>query len=119
MLQPYIPLLVMALAAAALSAVLLSISHLFGPRRWNAKKLSAYECGVTPIGSAREKFPVKFFAIAILFILFDVEAAFFYPAALVFRDMGAFALVELGMFLGFLVLGYLYLLARKALEQED
>lgn len=118
MIASYIPLVVMALAAAGLAAILIALSHLIGPRRWSAKKLSPYECGVTPIGSARDRFPVRFFAIAILFILFDVEAAFFYPAALVFREMGSFALLELGLFLGFLLVGYLYLMARKALEQE-
>jgi NADH-quinone oxidoreductase subunit A len=118
-IQTYVPLLALGGVAAALAAVLIALSHLFGPRRWNPRKLSTYECGVTPVGTARERFPVKFFAIAILFILFDVEAAFFYPAALVFRELGAFALLELGLFLAFLVLGYLYLLARGALEQEE
>ncbi|MFN7974040.1 MAG: NADH-quinone oxidoreductase subunit A [Acidobacteriota bacterium] len=123
MLSNYIPLAVMALIAAGLATVLISLSHLFGPRRWNKKKLAPYECGVTPIGNARERFPVKFFAVAILFILFDVEAAFFYPAALIFRDLagegGAYALIALGLFLGYLLLGYAYLLMRKALEQEE
>ena len=119
MIASYVPLVVMALAAAGLAVILISLSHLIGPKRWNAKKLAPYECGVTPIGSARERFPVKFFAVAILFILFDVEAAFFYPAALVFRELGAFALVELGIFLAFLLVGYFYLMARKALEQEE
>lgn len=119
MIATYVPLLVLGGVAAALAGTLLAISHLFGPKRWNARKLAPYECGVTPLGNARERFPVKFFAVAILFILFDVEAAFFYPAALVFREMGVFGLLELGLFLAFLLLGYFYLLARRALDQDE
>ena len=119
MIASYLPLIGMAAMAGGLAAVLIGLSHLCGPRCGSPRKLAPYECGVTPLGNARERFPVKFFAVAILFILFDVEAAFFYPAALAFRKMGWFAFVELMLFLAFLLFGYFHLLAREALTQDE
>ena len=86
MLNSYIPVLVMGLVAVLLSAVFILLSAVLGPRRPSPQKNSPYECGVTPIGSARERFPIKFYLIAMLFILFDIETVFLYPWAVASRN---------------------------------
>jgi NADH-quinone oxidoreductase subunit A len=86
MLNTYIPVLVLAVLAAVLAVGMVVLSFLLGPKRPDARKVSTYECGVTPVGSARERFPVKFFLVAMLFIIFDVETIFLYPWAVTFKD---------------------------------
>jgi NADH-quinone oxidoreductase subunit A len=80
--------------------------------------MSAYECGVDPVGDARGRFNVKFYMVAVLFILFDIEAVFLYPWAVAFRQLGLYGLIEMVLFIVILLAGYLYLLKKRALEWE-
>ena len=86
--------------------------------RRNAIKNSPYECGIEPVGDARQRFPVKFYLVAVLFILFDIEAVFLYPWAVTFRQLGLYGLIEMALFIVILFVGYLYLLKKRALEWE-
>ncbi len=104
----YLPILILALAGLSFGGVTLLFSHLIGRPRPTPAKSSTYECGVPPVGTARERFPVKFFLVAMIFILLDVDAAFFYPWALVFRQIGLFGLIEMLVFVGILGGGFVY-----------
>jgi NADH-quinone oxidoreductase subunit A len=123
MLNTYIPVLVLAVLAAVLAVGMVVLSFLLGPKRPDTRKVSTYECGVTPVGSARERFPVKFFLVAMLFIIFDVETIFLYPWAVTFKDapkaVQLFNLVEMGVFIAILFVGYFYMLGTRALEWEE
>ncbi len=103
MLPSYTPVLLLFGFAVGLAALILTLSYLLGRPRPNPDKTSTYECGVPPIGTARERFPIKFYLVCMIFILLDVDAAFLYPWALVFRELGLFGLVEMAVFM--LVLG--------------
>jgi NADH-quinone oxidoreductase subunit A len=81
-------------------------------------KLSPYECGMPPVGTARDRFSIKFYIIAMLFILFDIEAVFLYPWAVEFRKLGMFGFVEMGVFIAILLVGYIYVWKKGALEWE-
>jgi NADH-quinone oxidoreductase subunit A len=114
MMNAYVPLLLLILAAAGLSAVLIAMSSLVGPKKPNPVKQAPYECGMSPIGGARVRFSVKFYLVAMLFILFDVEAIFLYPWAVVHRHLGWFGLIEMAIFVLILVVGYIYIWKRGA-----
>lgn len=119
MLSSYIPVLVMVAGATVVALALIGLSALLGPRRPSASKDSAYECGVTPIGSARERFPVKFYLTAMLFIVFDIETIFLYPWAVNYKASGGlmlFNLVEMLVFVAILLVGYIYVWKRGGLE---
>ncbi len=88
------------------------------PKGGNEHKLAPYECGIEPVGSARERFPVKFYLVAMLFILFDIEVIFLYPWAVVFRQLAVFGLIEMGIFLLILLIGYAYVWRVGALEWQ-
>ena len=93
-MNAYIPILLMILAAGGISAVLIALSSLIGPKKPNPVKQSPYECGMAPIGGARVRFSVKFYQVAILFLVFDIESAFLYPWAVLYRKLscaGTFA----------------------------
>lgn len=115
-LTPYGPLLVHILVAMGLSGLLILLSNLVGWRRPSRVKQQAYECGITPTGDAREPFSVKFYLVAMVFILFDVEAIFLYPWALVFRDLKMFGFVEMLLFISIVLVGYIYLWKKGALD---
>src|SRR5688572_21006213 len=102
----------------ALGAFIVLASRLLGPRRPAASKLDAYECGVPVISSPRQRFSVHFYLAAILFILFDIETVFLIPWAVLFRDLGFPGLVEMGIFLGVVGFGLVYIWRRGALEWE-
>ncbi len=106
---------VMAVAMTFLPQILTKLLRL---QKADAVKLQSYECGITPTGSARIRFSIKFYLVAMLFILFDIEAIFFYPWAVVHRWLGVYGLIEMGIFIGILVVGYLYILKRGALTWE-
>jgi NADH-quinone oxidoreductase subunit B len=95
LLNSYIPVLVMGAFAVVLVAAFIYLSWNLGPRRPTPQKLAPYECGVTPIGSARERFPIKFYLVAMLFIIFDIETVFLYPWAVTFRSSGGLMLYNL------------------------
>jgi len=118
-MREYIPVLMFIVVAIMFAATTLGASHIVMPRRMNARKLSPYECGVEPVGTARNRFPIKFYLVAVLFILFDIEAVFMYPWAVAFRQIGLYGLIEMSLFILILLVGYLYLLKKRALQWED
>jgi NADH-quinone oxidoreductase subunit A len=117
-MNPYIAVLILMALALVVACAMLVLSWVLGPKRPDPVKLQPYECGMTPIGGARVRFSVKFYLIAMLFILFDVEAIFLYPWAVVHRQLGLFGLVEMGIFMAILVVGYVYIWKRGAFEWE-
>lgn len=96
----------------------IAISNMLGPKRQSANKDKNFECGVESIGNARIPFSVKYFLVAILFVLFDVEVIFMYPWAVNFREMGAMGLAKMGIFMFFLIVGFFYVMKKKGLEWE-
>ena len=118
MLAEYLPTLLFLIVAGGIGVALLVVGQFLGPQRPTVEKLSPYECGFAAFEDARMQFDVRYYLIAILFIVFDLEIAFVFPWALVFRDLGAFALVEMGVFLALLVIGFVYVWKKGALEWE-
>ena len=118
MLAEYLPTLLFLLVAIGIGVALIIIGNLLGPKKPSAEKLSPYECGFLPFEDARLKFDVRYYLLAILFIVFDLEIAFVFPWALVFRHLGVFGLVEMGIFLALLLVGFIYVWKRGALEWE-
>ena len=118
MLAEYFPVLLFLVVSAGVGIALIVIGNVLGPRRPGADKLAPYECGFEAFEDARMKFDVRYYLIAILFIIFDLEIAFVLPWATVFSKLGLFGLVEMGIFLGLLVLGYVYTWKKGALEWE-
>lgn len=118
MLGAYLPILLMVLVAVAFGLIVLILSSLVGPKKPSAQKLAPYESGCEPVGTARERFSIKFYLIAMLFILFDIEATFLYPWAILYKKLGVFGLVEMGLFVLILFVGYIYVWKKGALEWE-
>ena len=118
MLAEYLPVLLFLIVATAIGVVLLTVGSLLGPRRPESEKLSPYECGFEAFEDARMKFDVRYYLVAILFIIFDLEIAFLFPWALVFRDIGLTAIVAMTIFLGILVVGFIFEWKKGALEWE-
>ncbi len=117
-LTGYLPVFVHFLLVVFLTAALLGLHILVGRRRPSPAKLEPYESGVWPIGSSRERIPIRYYMVAMLFILFDIEAVFLYPWAVAFRDLGLLGLIEMLVFVGILLIGFVYAWQRKALEWE-
>jgi len=115
-LQAYAPLVLQLLIAVVLASLLVSLSALIGWRKPSRAKQQAYECGMEPTGDAREPFSVKFYLVAMVFILFDVEAIFLYPWAYVFRDLKLYGFVEMMLYIFILLVGYIYLWKKGALD---
>ena len=116
MLGDYVPVLVHLIAVIALALILLGLSAWVGVKRPTREKLAPYECGITPVGDARERFSISFYLVGMLFILFDVEIAFLYPWAVVFRSLGWFGFVEMLLFIGILLAGFVYIWKKGALD---
>jgi NADH-quinone oxidoreductase subunit A len=117
-LNEFVPIFVL-LGIALFFAILLPVLSLsLGPRRPSARKMTAYESGITPIGPAQRRLPVKFYLIAVLFILFDIEVIFLLPWAVTFRQLGLFGLVEVLVFVAILVVGYVWIWKKGAFEWE-
>ena len=114
----YVPILALLILAIVFSIAMVLISRYVGRRIVQERKMSTYECGMDPKGDARSRFSVKFYMVAILFILFDIEVVFLYPWAVRFDRMGLFGLVEMAIFLGILLLGYFYILGAGALKWD-
>ncbi len=116
----YIPIILLISIAVGLGLLLAQLSRIVGPLRPNAKKEMAYESGMDPVGTARERFSVKFYLVAMLFILFDIEVVFMYPGAVNFKQLlltyGWFPLIEMGTFIAILFVGYIYVFRRGGLE---
>ena len=118
MLAGYLPILVMFLVALFIAGLLTIVSLFLGPQRASKRKLMPYESGMEPIGTAQRRFPIKFNLVAMIFILFDIEVIFFFPYALVYRRLGTFGLIEMGLFMLILLIGFVYIWKRGALRWE-
>jgi NADH-quinone oxidoreductase subunit A len=112
----YLPLLVHFLLAGAFAGAVVTLSSIIGYRRPTRAKLSPYECGMTPVGDARGRFSVKFYLVAMLFILFDVEAVFLYPWAVILRQLKMFGFWEMLVYIGIVLVGYFYIWKKGALD---
>ena len=117
-MREYVPVLLFVITAILFAAVTLGMSHIVMPRRKSAVKMAPFECGVEPVGSARNRFHVKFYLVAVLFILFDIEIVFLYPWAVTFDRLGLLALVEMLLFIAILFVGYAYVWKKGALEWD-
>jgi len=118
MLESYLPILVLVGIAFAFAVGTVAASRLIGPKKYSKVKLAPYECGMPLLSSAQERFSIKFYIIAMLFILFDIEAVFLYPWAIMYKRLGIFGFVEMGVFIIILLVGYVYVWKKGALEWE-
>ncbi|MCI0520363.1 MAG: NADH-quinone oxidoreductase subunit A [Chloroflexi bacterium] len=118
MSMQYLPIVILVVLATLLAFLVIALGHLFGPRRPTARKALPYESGMTPFGPGTRRMPVRFYMVAVLFILFDIEVIFFLPWAIVFRQLGLFGLIEMVVFVAILLVGYAYAWKKGALEWE-
>ena len=118
MLIDYVPIGILVILAALFAAGNIVLSLVLGPHRPNPEKLSPYECGMVPVGTARERFSVKFYLVAMFFIVFDMEIVFLYPWAVAFQQFKLFGLAAMGTFLLILFVGYFYAWKKGGLEWE-
>jgi NADH-quinone oxidoreductase subunit A len=115
-LPAYLPLLLLGLAAVGFGVFTVVMSQMLGKPRPTPSKTSTYECGMPPVGTARERFPIKFFLVCMIFILLDVDAAFLYPWALIYKQLGVFGFVEMTVFIAILGAGFAYAWRMGALD---
>jgi NADH-quinone oxidoreductase subunit A len=116
MLQDYLPILVHFAVVAALGLVIMGLSVWVGVRRPTPTKVSPYECGIPPVGNARERFSISFYLVGMLFILFDVEVAFLFPWAVVYRSLKWFGFAEMFLYIAILLAGFVYVWKKGALD---
>jgi NADH-quinone oxidoreductase subunit A len=114
----YLPLLIILIMAFALGFLVVGLGHTFGPHRPTQRKSQPYESGMQPYGPGTRRISVRYYLVAVLFILFDIETVFFFPWAVVFRKLGLFSLIEMLIFIGILAVGYVYAWKKGALEWE-
>jgi NADH-quinone oxidoreductase subunit A len=112
----YLPFLIHSLLVVGLTTAIISLSWLIGERKPTRAKLSPYESGMAPVGDARGRFSVQFYLVAMLFILFDVEAVFLYPWAVILRDLGHFGLGEMFVYIGIVLVGFFYVWKKGVLD---
>lgn len=122
-MHPYAPIAFAIIIAVVFSLVFVGLSKWFGPQRPTPQKNSIYECGMPPVGTTRQRFSVKFYLVAVLFLLFDLEAVFLFPWATIYADfvnagMAVFVMAEMAVFLGVLFLGWVYCLKRGAFQWD-
>ena len=117
-LLQYAPIALMFLFAAGFVGVTMVATHLLGPKRKTSIKLESFECGIEPQGNARVPFNIKYFLVAILFVLFDVEVIFMYPWAVNFNELGIAGFVEMVLFIATMLLGFFYIIKKGALTWE-
>jgi NADH-quinone oxidoreductase subunit A len=121
MLEPYVPILVLILFVMANAVLMIGISHVFSSYRRTATKIAPYESGIPVLGDARERFSVRFYLVAMLFIIFDIETVFMIPWAVAFRQLAEISgvlIVEMFVFIAILGIGYIYIWKRGALQWE-
>ena len=116
--DPYFSVLLLLIIAVGMAVGFVFLSQALGPKKYEQVKYSVYECGVDPFTSAAVRVSVKFYLVALLFILFDLETAFLYPWAVLFRDLGSFGFVEMAIFVGILLVGLVYAWKKGALEWQ-
>ena len=112
----YLPLLIHFCVVGVIAVGMVLLSWLLGQHKFNKAKMSQYECGMTPVGDARQRFSVKFYLVAMLFILFDVEAVFLYPWAVIFKDLKMFGFWEMLVYIGIVLVGYWYIVKKGAID---
>lgn len=117
-LQNYLPILIFIIVGVGLACVMILAGSLLGPKRPDSEKLSPYECGFEAFEDSRMKFDVRYYLVAILFIIFDLEIAFLFPWAVVLDQIGMFGFAAMMVFLGILVVGFIYEWKKGALEWE-
>jgi len=118
MLSNYVPLLIFLIVGVLLGGMLLMLGRVLGPNRPDAEKLSPYECGFEAFEDSRMKFDVRYYLVAILFIIFDLEIAFLFPWAIALENIGVFGFWAMMLFLAILVVGFIYEWMKGALEWE-
>ncbi len=118
MFETFFPILVLVALVTATAGVFLTLSVLFGKKTKNTVKEEPYESGMPPIGDTRERFSVKFYMVAILFIIFDIEVVFLYPWAVIYQELALFGLIEMTVFIAILLVGYFYVLRAGALKWD-
>jgi len=118
MLINYVPVLIFILIAVGLVAMIVVLSELLGKKKHFPAKDLPYECGMDPIGDARSRYTVRFYVIAMFFIVFDIEAIFLYPWAVVFKPLGWFGFLEMLVFISIIAVGLVYVWGKGALEWE-
>lgn len=112
----YLPILILIVIAAVFAVIALAVPALFGPKRTTKVRLEPYESGMLPYGGARRRFPVQYYVVAVLFILFDIEVIFLYPWAVILRQLKLFGLIQMAVFLAILLIGFVYVWRKGALE---
>lgn len=117
-LAEYVPIFLMLLLAIGFVALTMVATHWLGPKRKTKIKLESFECGIESKGNARVPFHIKYFLVAILFVLFDVEVIFMYPWAVNFKEFGVGGFIEMIVFIGLLLVGFFYIITKKALEWD-
>jgi NADH-quinone oxidoreductase subunit A len=115
----YFPIVIQLIVAIGFVAVMMGATHFLGPKRKTSDKLENFECGIEQEGNARQPLAVKYFLVAILFVLFDVEVIFFYPYAINFRELGWNGFMAVVMFVAFFILGFTYIIKKGALRWEE
>ena len=114
----YVAIALMIVLSTVVALIAIGLGYLFGPKKESAAKSMPYESGMNPYGEGTRRMPVRFYLIAVLFILFDIEVVFFLPWAIVFRQLGLFGLIEMIIFIVILLVGYVYAWKKGALEWE-
>ena len=117
-LSAYWPIGAVLVITGAFGALMLFLAALLGPKRWSAIKAAPFECGSNPVGSARQRFAVKFYVVGLLFIVFDLETVFLYPWAVLLKELGWFGFIEMALFVATLAVGLVYVWKKGALEWE-
>ena len=115
----YFPVALQLVVAIGFVVVMMGLTHLLGPKRKTSDKLINFESGIPSVGNARQPMAIKYFLVAILFVLFDVEVIFFYPYAVNFRELGTEGFLAVIMFVGFFLCGFIYIIKKGALKWED
>lgn len=115
----YFPVALQLVVAVGFVAVMMGVTHLLGPKRKTQDKLINFESGIPSVGNARQPMAIKYFLVAILFVLFDVEVIFFYPYAVNFRELGTDGFLAVIMFVAFFLCGFIYIMKKGALKWED
>jgi NADH-quinone oxidoreductase subunit A len=123
MLENYWPIAVLLVISVGIAIIVIGLGHLIGPRSSNEIKDAPYESGMIPIGAGTRRMPIRFYIVAVLFILFDIEVIFLFPWAVIFRDFvdkgwGGFAILEIVLFFAILLVGYIYAWKKGALEWD-
>ena len=118
MIENYLPILIFIIVGLAIGGIMIVLGFILAPNQPNSEKLSPYECGFEAFEDSRMKFDVRYYLVAILFIIFDLEIAFLFPWAIVLENIGWFGYLAMSLFLGILVIGFIYEWKKGALEWE-